>query len=558
MSTLHSGELDTDVGGGAESSPDTVDKTSDLRSSLPSREEVRGFTKADTPSLQGDNQASRDMQAVAGNNELVSPLSASVDKSATIIDEESHAHKNTGNLPHRDLGFEVDEASAAEGSIFPQATATDYPDNGMDSPKSQDPDPAIDFAETHGAKTRVSGHDETVSVSSPAIPRDMPASVSSNHETNTMPKVEVDTGQPGGDENVTSLADINSTAQAEVARTTDADDQPHSASNISIQGTLTKLTDRMQMTDLTSSDSSHRVKSNSQRHSESASNEQETVTSQADATPTITLPTSESNHQVQSSMHEATLEPSVPSFDISARPTLGPGATAVTHVLGANGDLQHSDDARVDNTSSPLSVKIALTDNSLGRNEEGKTLADGGITDQVSQRVNKQLDMKNLSKQEVIPQRQKLAETKDVHRDAQGVFPPLAPMATQGSPNLNPASFIKSADKKITLTASSTVPAASVPSSPEPQLTQATKPSTHTEALRSVPATPFQTSLFPMTGDAIHSRPPVRSVDKNLAEPNVQIGQIDVIIEAAAQPAAKSAPSPSTIDLASRYYLKSL
>jgi hypothetical protein len=38
----------------------------------------------------------------------------------------------------------------------------------------------------------------------------------------------------------------------------------------------------------------------------------------------------------------------------------------------------------------------------------------------------------------------------------------------------------------------------------------------------------------------------------------VQIGQIDVIIEAAAQPAIKPAPAPSPIDLASRHYLRRL
>jgi hypothetical protein len=40
--------------------------------------------------------------------------------------------------------------------------------------------------------------------------------------------------------------------------------------------------------------------------------------------------------------------------------------------------------------------------------------------------------------------------------------------------------------------------------------------------------------------------------------PKVQIGQIDVIIEAAAQPAAKPAPAPSPNDLASRHYLRRL
>jgi len=38
----------------------------------------------------------------------------------------------------------------------------------------------------------------------------------------------------------------------------------------------------------------------------------------------------------------------------------------------------------------------------------------------------------------------------------------------------------------------------------------------------------------------------------------VQIGQIDVIIEAAAQPVTKQAPAPSPVDLASRHYLRRL
>jgi hypothetical protein len=98
----------------------------------------------------------------------------------------------------------------------------------------------------------------------------------------------------------------------------------------------------------------------------------------------------------------------------------------------------------------------------------------------------------------------------------------------------------------------------SKPTSPEQTVSGPARPSVSTEALRSVPATLFQIDSIPKVDDTFRSSPSLRSPEKKYEEPKVQIGQIDVIIEAAAQPTAKSTTASSTIDLASRNYLRRL
>ena len=193
-----------------------------------------------------------------------------------------------------------------------------------------------------------------------------------------------------------------------------------------------------------------------------------------------------------------------------------------------------------------------------GQHEAEKALADGGKAHQVSPGVYKQADMRSPPNQEGISRPQTLDESKGARGDVQPVFRQVVAMASQGSSATEHASVPQSVDKKVSTSVSSSDPAPTKPGSPEPHIARPARTSANPEALRSVPAMPLQTDSMSKAGDTVHSRPPFRSAGITHEAPKVQIGQIDVIIEAAAQPATKPAPSSSPSDLASRYYLRRL
>lgn len=217
-------------------------------------------------------------------------------------------------------------------------------------------------------------------------------------------------------------------------------------------------------------------------------------------------------------------------------------------------DRDHSESS----TKGPGSGQAPTPDNCAGRNEVEKALADGGKARQVSRSVDKQADMKNLSNYEEIPRLQKPDEAKGVLRDVQLVSRQAMAMHSHISSDMELASVSQSAGRKVSTSASSLGSRSSKPSSAVQHVARPAKPSASPEALRSVPARPFQTDLMPKDGDSFHSRAPLRSSEKKHEAPKVQIGQIDVIIEAAAKPSTKQAPAPSPIDLASRHYLRRL
>ena len=209
-------------------------------------------------------------------------------------------------------------------------------------------------------------------------------------------------------------------------------------------------------------------------------------------------------------------------------------------------------------TKGPMSGQAPTPDNSAGRNEVEKALADGGKARQVSRSVDKQADMKNLSNYKETPRLQKPDEAKGVLRDVQLVSRQAVAMDSHISSDIELTSFPQSAGRKVSTSASSPGSGSSKPSSAVQHIARPAKPSASPEALRSVTARPFQADLMPKDGDSFHSRAPLRSPEKKHEAPKVQIGQIDVIIEAAAQPSTKQAPAPSPIDLASRHYLRRL
>lgn len=208
--------------------------------------------------------------------------------------------------------------------------------------------------------------------------------------------------------------------------------------------------------------------------------------------------------------------------------------------------------------TSPESSRRIESDNSAGRNEAEKALADSGVALQLSPSVDKQADMKSLANQEEISRLQKPDEAKGVLHDVQLVSRQGIPMDSHISSDLELASVPQPAERKVSTSASSPGSGSLKPSSPVRHSARPAKPSASRDALRSVPARPFQTDLIPKDGDSFHSRALLRYPDKIHEAPKVQIGQIDVIIEAPAQPATQPAPPPSPIDLASRHYLRRL
>ncbi len=466
--------LDGDAFKAEEKSPSAADKTSCLSKSLSIRESASDFNMGDAPTFQADNPVNQGIQDFGSNVEPESPLSAPVDKSGPIPDEESSTHLGTGNLPDREPDSEGGKASITERDMPQLPAGTIIPDSRMNSPKGPDNDSSIASPETHGAQNRAFGHEETEPLSSPASIKDMPGKELTDNDGNSSLQAVEGTGQLGVGETMPSAAEGNTPAQGEVVGVTAADNRHHSESSIK---------------------------------------DPETLTIQADATQTIDLTSPESSRRIESSVLEA---------------------------------------------SGQVSGQASMPDNSAGGNEVEKALADGGKARQVSPSVDKQADMKSLSNQEDIPRLQKPDEAKGVVRDVQLISRRAMAMDSHISSDMELASVPQSAGKKVSTSASSPGSGPSKPGSPVQHIARPARPSVSPEALRSVPARPFHADLMPKDGDSFHSRAPLRSPEKKHEAPKVQIGQIDVIIEAAAQPATKPAPAPSLVDLASRHYLRRL
>ncbi len=249
------------------------------------------------------------------------------------------------------------------------------------------------------------------------------------------------------------------------------------------------------------------------RHSESSIKDPETLTMQADATQPTALTSPENSRRISSSVFEA---------------------------------------------SGLVSGQATTPDYAAGRNEAEKALADGGKARQVSPSIDRQADMKSLSNKEETSRLQKPDETQGVLRDVKLVSRQAMAMDSHISSDMELASIPQSAGKKVSTSASTPGSESSKPSSPVQHIARPARPSASPEALRSVPARPFQTDLMPKDGDSFHSRAPLKTPEKIHDAPKVQIGQIDVIIEAPMQPATKPSSSPSPIDLASRHYLRRL
>ena len=547
--------------GAEQKSPSVADQTSRLSQSLSIREGVIDVNMGDAPAFQVDNPLNQGIQDMGSNVELESPLSVPTDKSEPIPNDESSIRLDPVNLPEQQLYSEGDKASKAEGSMTPQPAGTVIPNSRMNSSMSQSHDPAITFPETHGAQNRVSGHEGIEPVSFPASIRDTSAQEEVAGVIATDDQRYSD-GSIKGTETLTIQADAtqttaltlpvksrqiessvleaslvpsvhspdsfgnstsdNTAGRNEVEKAL-ADPETHGAQNrVSGHEGIEPVSFPASIRDTSAQEEvAGVIATDDQRYSDGSIKGTETLTIQADATQTTALTLPVKSRQIESSVLEASLVPSV-----------------------------HSPDSFGNSTS----------DNTAGRNEVEKALADGGKARQVSPSVDKQADMKSLSNQEETPRLQKLDEAKGVLRDVQLVSRQAMAMDSPIASDIEHAWVPQSAGKKVQASASSPDPdpAPSKPGNSEQHVARPAKPSASPEALRSVPATPFQTDSIPKAGGTFRSRPPLRSPEKTHEAPKVQIGQIDVIIEATAQPAIKPAPAQAPIDLASRNYLRRL
>ena len=97
------------------------------------------------------------------------------------------------------------------------------------------------------------------------------------------------------------------------------------------------------------------------------------------------------------------------------------------------------------------------------------------------------------------------------------------------------------------------------PAQSQPTASQSNRVSKKSESNPAAPVFAVQKTSLLTSSDSIHAPPPPRRVTPAIQqEPKVQIGQVDVIIQAATQPITKKTSIAAPSDLASRHYLRRL
>lgn len=219
------------------------------------------------------------------------------------------------------------------------------------------------------------------------------------------------------------------------------------------------------------------------------------------------------------------------------------------------------------------SLAVATSDDGGPRNGF-ENAVDGGIKGrQASQNVDKQMDMKSISIKEEppqlqpintssnkkeIPEYQEPREPKGVHRDAEHVPRQVLDGAFEGIADKAQALVSQLAARARPAVAESPEPAPLKSAESVQQIARPVTVSASPKAVPSVAAVPLTAHSMPRVGDAYYSRPSIRPSQKERETPKVQIGQIDVVIEAGAKPVSHRPVESSLGDLASRYYLRKL
>jgi hypothetical protein len=217
-------------------------------------------------------------------------------------------------------------------------------------------------------------------------------------------------------------------------------------------------------------------------------------------------------------------------------------------------------------TERSIKSSVRLTADSVGRNESEQGLADGAQPNRVPPGVDKQANFKLPSNPEDNRGLQKQDNAKVTVGDDQLVSRQSLAQDLHTSSDKKLSPILQSADKQESTQANSPAsissnPPGSVPSKPSNSVQQISGPlrsSANSEFLSSVPTRSAQAELIAKNNASFHAGPLARLPEKKHESPKVQIGQIDVIVAAAPQTAAKPTTASSPIDLASRHYLRRL
>ncbi|MCP4256646.1 MAG: hypothetical protein GY774_03855 [Planctomycetes bacterium] len=210
-----------------------------------------------------------------------------------------------------------------------------------------------------------------------------------------------------------------------------------------------------------------------------------------------------------------------------------------------------------------IKSSVAVTADSVGRNESQQDLVDDARPNRVPPGVDTQSNIKlNLEDNRRL---QKLDNAKvTVGNDQLVSHQPPKDLHTSSDKKLSP--ILQSVGKQESTQANSPAsissnPPGPVPSKPSNSIQQISRPlrsAANSEFLSSVLAKSARAELIAKNRASFHAGPLPRLPEKKHESPKVQIGQIDVIVAAAPQPVVKSATASSPIDLASRHYLRRL
>jgi hypothetical protein len=269
---------------------------------------------------------------------------------------------------------------------------------------------------------------------------------------------------------------------------------------------------------------------------------------------------------VVESAGQATLSETRSSPDVANTPVRGevPVATSAgSRHVSANaltdlGTVTYQADALAMTTSSPSESRPKVEPDKSARGSEAvNELAAGGKARQASPVIDERAEIRSPANNNEVPRHQ----TPDSKNDPRNVQ--LAPRQTTAvdshhSAAANPASISQPANGKASVSASSPDSGSDKPVGPAPRVARPAEPSASPQPMRSVPAKPWPVERMPMHGDSARSGTPQRSPEIRREAPRVQIGQIDVIVESAAQSVRKSAPASAPTDMASRHYLRRL
>jgi len=257
----------------------------------------------------------------------------------------------------------------------------------------------------------------------------------------------------------------------------------------------------------------------------------------------------------------------VPTFSGSDHPTrrqTSRDTSADTRYLSAESAGESAGDSKLslfDADATPATKyasdahvnRVDESESAAARNKAAHGLNDDAKARQPSPRIGAPASVENAANRAETALQQK-PDAKGIVREVQRVF--VRETAVDGnSSEAKPASVLQPVGRS---TSDSRGSVFSGPSKPPQENAGPATPSESSPPLRSVPARPWPADLTSTRSDPVRPSVPLRPAGKRHEAPGVQIGRIDVIVEAAARPARKPAPASAPSDLASRHYLRSL